>query len=53
MNYRHGGAFRGKMMPEYRVWTDMKSRCSNSQHHAYRNYGGRGIEVCARWKESF
>jgi len=34
----------------YWVWADMKSRCSNKNHKAYRNYGGRGIKVCERWK---
>lgn len=34
------------------VWSDMKARCSNEKHKAYKNYGGRGITVCKRW-ESF
>lgn len=31
----------------------MKSRCHNPKNAAYENYGGRGIEVCQRWRESF
>jgi hypothetical protein len=35
----------------YKVWSSMKSRCSNVNHSAYKNYGGRGISVCKRWLE--
>lgn len=38
---------------EYRVWQDMKTRCSNKSHKSYNRYGGRGIHVCARWENSF
>jgi hypothetical protein len=27
----------------------MHQRCYNKAHMAYHHYGGRGIEVCARW----
>lgn len=36
--------------PEYAVWACMIQRCSNPNDAAYPNYGGRGIEVCDRWK---
>lgn len=39
--------------PEYKVWQDMKTRCSNPNHDAFIRYGGRGIEVCYRWENSF
>lgn len=39
--------------PLYVVWSNMKSRCYNSNAHNYKNYGGRGIAVCDRWKDSF
>ena len=32
-------------MAEYEVWRHMLYRCKNPQHPAYKNYGGRGIEV--------
>lgn len=44
-NTKHGMS-RTKM---YWTWGDMVSRCKNLQHHAYKNYGGRGISVCDRW----
>lgn len=37
----------------YRVWKAMKTRCSNTTVENYKNYGGRGIKVCDRWRNSF
>ena len=31
----------------------MKARCGNTTHPAFKYYGGRGILVCDRWKESY
>lgn len=39
--------------PEYRVWNTMKYRCFNPNSDMYHRYGGRGIIVCERWKNSF
>jgi hypothetical protein len=38
---------------EYRIWSLIKDRCLNSKTKAFRYYGGRGITVCDRWKDSF
>jgi hypothetical protein len=38
---------------EHSSWYSMKQRCMNPNNPAYANYGGRGIQVCARWNESF
>ena len=35
------------------VWEAMKQRCLNPKNKSYKNYGGRGITVCDRWKDSF
>lgn len=40
-------------MKEYRIWGAMKTRCTNPNTKAYKNYGGRGIAVCERWAKSF
>jgi hypothetical protein len=37
----------------YNVWVSMKSRCYNIHNRSYPNYGGRGITICTRWKDSF
>ncbi len=36
----------------YHIWRQMRYRCSSPKAPEYKNYGGRGIKVCARW-ESF
>lgn len=33
----------------YCSWTMMRQRCLNPNHHAYKNYGGRGIKICQEW----
>lgn len=38
---------------EYRIWTHIKSRCYNERVPEYKHYGGRGISMCDRWRESF
>ena len=34
-------------------WVAMKQRCSNPNETGYKNYGGRGIQVCDEWRVSF
>lgn len=38
--------------PEYRAWQTMRLRCLVPSNPAYSDYGGRGITVCERWKDS-
>lgn len=33
----------------YRVWNGIKERCENPNNVAFKNYGGRGIELCEEW----
>lgn len=38
---------------EYRAWWNMLKRCTDPTYRQWSSYGGRGIKVCARWRESF
>lgn len=51
-----GNSYKNKRFPtkEYKAWINMKRRCTAKEtYHAYNRYGGRGIKVCDRWKNSF
>lgn len=37
----------------YRIYINMKMRCSKPTEIQFHNYGGRGIKVCEEWKEDF
>jgi len=50
---KHGHARNGNPTTEYRAWVGMKTRCYNTKNKDYKYYGGRGISVCDRWKDSF
>ena len=50
MSYNTHGMSR---TPEYIAWQQMKDRCFNPNHKQHSDYGGRGITVCDRWKNSF
>lgn len=39
--------------PEWEAWRSMLKRCYKPNTRNYDRYGGRGISVCARWRESF
>lgn len=42
-----------RRFPEYAVWAEMIQRCHNPKNKVFRHYGGRGIKVCKRWRNSF
>jgi hypothetical protein len=46
----HGHTVGGVRTPTYQSWSAMTERTSNPKHHAWMNYGGRGIAVCSRWR---
>jgi hypothetical protein len=48
-NRRHGLSH----APEYRAWENARARCRNPRNHKFPLYGGRGIQMCDRWAESF
>ncbi len=49
-NFLHGETDK---TTEYKSWSGMIDRCTRPLHPAYDRYGGRGIVVCDRWRESY
>ena len=43
----------GRKTPEYGSWDNMLTRCCNPNDKSWKNYGGRGIRVCDRWRKSY
>lgn len=39
--------------PTYVSWASMIQRCENGRRENFEYYGGRGIKVCAQWRDSF
>jgi hypothetical protein len=35
----------------YAVWNSMSQRCTNPKSMSWKDYGGRGIRVCDRWRK--
>lgn len=49
----HNHRAKKKATPEYLSWRSMNKRCTNPNEVGYKYWGGRGISVCQRWKDSF
>jgi hypothetical protein len=47
---RHGHAKRSGGSLTYGIWEGMIASCTNPNYRRYRDYGGRGITVCDRWR---
>lgn len=52
-NTKHGLSARGKRHPLYKCWASIIQRCTNPNNTKYADYGGRGISICDRWRNSF
>lgn len=50
---QHGHLKNDIVSKTYNSWLSMIQRCTNPNKKAYKYYGGRGIKVCKRWKNSF
>ncbi len=37
----------------HKTWENMIRRCHSETHERYKDYGGRGIKVCDRWRYDF
>jgi len=49
----HGDSVNCTTSPEYNIWRGIKLRTLNPNDQAFPRYGGRGITICDRWKDSF
>lgn len=38
---------------EYRAWGNMRRRCYGVNGPRYKDWGGRGVQVCDRWRRSY
>jgi hypothetical protein len=47
---KHGHRPAEKESPEYKAHRNMLTRCYNPKHKSYKNYEGRRIRVCDRWR---
>lgn len=48
----HGHASRKTgLSPTYQSWRGMWTRCTNPNVKSYKDYGGRGVRICDRWKD--
>lgn len=53
VNLSHGGRRATQRSPVYDAWAGLIQRCTNPKSPNWPNYGGRGITVCDRWRDSF
>lgn len=54
MHIIHGDNCRGKESARlYRIWRGMRGRCKYDTQISYPHYGGRGIQVCLEWLNSY
>jgi len=51
--YRKHQTLRQRWYIEYYTWSAIKARCYNKNASHYNYYGGRGITVCDKWRDSF
>lgn len=52
-NHTHGDTAYGETTTEYTAWKNMRRRCCDPTFMYYEDYGGRGIEVCNQWLNSY
>lgn len=53
LHLKHGHTVGSMHTRVYSCWHGIIQRCTNPKASGYRRYGGRGIQVCDRWRESF
>lgn len=48
---KHNHAKKNAKTKTYHAWISMTQRCSDPKQKSYHYYGGRGIQVCKRWRK--
>lgn len=51
--YKHSPHDKEEYRHLYDIWTKIKQRCRKSESDRYKDYGGRGIDVCDEWHNDF
>lgn len=51
--YKHGHAIRNQRSKEWRAWNAMIRRCTYPSMDDWPKYGGAGVTVCEKWRNSF
>lgn len=51
--FKHGHSQGSRPSPTYISWAGAKARCFNVKNKRFADYGGRGITMCDRWRDSF
>lgn len=49
----HGAARKGHRTRTFNCWVNARMRCFNPSQPRYKDWGGRGITMCDRWRNSF
>ncbi len=50
---KHGGCSAKNRSAEWLCWQSLRARCEHPWTKGYARYGGRGIKICPRWRNSF
>lgn len=50
---KHGDNKTTHRTKEYNTWASMIQRCENPNAVEFHNYGGRGVNVCSKWRNSY
>lgn len=53
IHIKHGCTRRGSVSKLYKVWAAIKQRCCNPRNPKFKNYGGRGIQMEADWRDNY
>ncbi len=53
LRWKHGEGTWPHITVEYHAWQNAKDRCFNPRNPDYKDYGGRGIQMCEEWRNNY